>query len=124
MGVERNEDVTCIYIFICTHQLYNLHARLYIALYQFHPTAACRTSLDLITCWKIFSAANGRYIIKKKSLAMAQATFRSANCKMLVDDLFLSRLFATCAPQTALAAGGNIVRLSEGGWLCSHLKFI
>lgn len=50
MGVQRNEDVICIYIFIYTHQLYNLHARLYIALYQFHPTAACKTSLDLITC--------------------------------------------------------------------------
>lgn len=81
MGVQRNEDVTCIYIFMNTHQLYNLHARLYIALYQFHPTAACKTSLDLITCWRIFAALNGKYIIKKKSLAMAQATIRSANYK-------------------------------------------
>lgn len=39
-----------IHIFIYTHQLHNLHARLYIALYQFHPPAACSTSLDLITC--------------------------------------------------------------------------
>lgn len=55
---------------------------------------------------------------------MAQAMFRSANCKMLGDDLFLSSWFATHAPQTILAAGGNTVRSSEGGWMCSHLKFI
>lgn len=111
-------------MFIYPHQLYNLHVRLYIALYQFHPTAACRTSLDLITCWKIFTASNGRYIIKKKSLAMAQAAFRSAKYKKLGDDLFLSSWFATRAPQTILAAGGNIVRSSEGGRMCSLLKFI
>lgn len=55
---------------------------------------------------------------------MAQAKFRSANCKMLDDELFLSSLFATRASQAVLAAGGNIVRSSEGGWICSHLKFI
>lgn len=46
---------------------------------------------------------------------MAQAAFRSFHCKVLDDDLFLQSLCATRAPQTVLAAGGNIVRSWEGG---------
>lgn len=45
---------------------------------------------------------------------MAQAAFRSYNCKVLDDDLFLSSSCATHAPQTILAAGAIIVRSSRG----------
>lgn len=123
MGVQRDQDVICIdiYRYRYTHWLYNLHARLYIALYQSHPAAVCKTSLDLITCKRIFTASNDKYIMKRKSLAMAQAVIRNANEEMLGDD---SSLPSLCTPKLSwLQVEISLGHQSEDGCVATWILF-